>query len=104
MRDYYNIQGEIRSNIITTKEIVGNIIKNNNDIINNDFKLYLETLERMGIDTNLSIKELFSNSVAYDLPVMESVSRARRYWMEDLGIVRDTEHKEQEYKNIFKHK
>lgn len=92
------------SDITTTKEIVGNIIKNNNDIVNNDFKLYLETLDRLGIDTNLSIKELFSNNIAYDLPAMESVSRARRYWMEDLGIVRDTEHKENEYKSIFRHK
>ena len=91
------------NNIITTKEIVGNIIKEDNSIINNDFKLYLETLERIGIDTNLSIKELFSNNVAYNLPAMESVSRSRRYWTYKLDLIKDTESSEIRYKNTFKH-
>lgn len=44
----------------------------------NDFVLYGAVLKRMGIDIMLPLAELFGNSKKYNLPAMESVTRARR--------------------------
>jgi len=43
-----------------------------------DFLLYGSVLKRMGIDILLPLAELFGNSKKYNLPAMESVTRARR--------------------------
>lgn len=48
-----------------------------------DFILYGAVLKRMGIDINLSLRELFANSKNYNLPAMESVTRARRKVQEE---------------------
>ena len=89
----------------STKNTVFNIISEmpNSDTINDYFLLYLEVLKRKGIDTSLSIEELFSNHSNYDLPTTEAVSRTKRYWREiypEKFRVKD-EAKEEEYKNKF---
>lgn len=89
------------SNLNMIKYQVGNIIKRDNFLVNDNFKLYLKVLEERGIDTSLSIKELFENHNEYDLPPVESVTRSRRYWVNELGLKSNTEFAEENYKNTF---
>ncbi|NLE03992.1 MAG: hypothetical protein GX638_04190 [Crenarchaeota archaeon] len=56
----------------------------------NDFVLYGAVLKRMGIDILLPLAELFGNSKKYNLPAMESVTRARRKVQEQRPELCDT--------------
>ena len=56
----------------------------------NDFVLYGAVLKRMGVDIMLPLAELFGNSKKYNLPAMESVTRARRKLQEQRPELCDT--------------
>lgn len=55
-----------------------------------DFLLYLEVCSNF-VDTNISLKSLFTNHRDLKLPPMESVSRCRRKLQERDNSLKDTE-------------
>lgn len=84
-------------------DIVKDLLINHKACRKDDFALYLKVLEALGIDTNISIKHFLNGAKGNNMPIFESVTRARRAIQSKYPELNDKTVKNKRLENVEKY-